>query len=231
MKVIGLKYTGKREEGISVMLFRSYKTARITKSRPYRFTEKDRVDAEACNYYNKLAHLGLALITSESDFPVKVGRRAEVRKEPLAAEIDVQLDPTAKPETPADAMGSGLPPEEHENENLDQTQDAEDETADDAENNETHDADESENDVDNSDDAEDISHTPSEFSVDKEAIKSMSASELGEYLEMNFTRDQIKTLISDLDLNISVGRKGVPNLVGDILASASTDTLISYLCK
>ena len=78
----------------------------------------------------------------------------------------------------------------------------------------------------------DLTPTSSEdLSVDKSAIRSMSSDELSEYLEMNFSRDQIKTLISDLGLDISVGRKGVPTLIGEIVAAADTDALTNYLCK
>lgn len=223
MNAIGLKYVGKREEGISVMLFRSYKTVKVNKIQPYRFTSRDIVSPESINYYNRLANLGLAIITNEEDFNVGSKRRVEVRKEPLAAETDVQLDPTQAPKTVEDQMADELPkndPPADENvtpANVDTSDSDEDDTI---------------TSTEDGDDTSSVVPTASEeFSVDKEAIKSMSAEELSEYLEMNFSKDQLKSLISELGLDISAGRKGVPTLVGEIVAAAELDSLISYLSK
>lgn len=215
MNAIGLKYVGNREEGIMVMLFRSYKTAKVTKNHPYRFTNKDRSDAEACNYYKKLSKLGLDIIYQESDFDVKFDKKHEVRTEPLAAETDVQIDSTQVPKTPKDQMSDNLADNENSNEAS-----GEDTVA-------------TTDDEDTGDNTS-VDLTPinsEDLSVDKSAIRSMSSDELSEYLEMNFSRDQIKILISDLGLDISVGRKGVPTLIGEIVTAADTDALINYLCK
>ena len=201
MNAIGLKYVGNREEGIMVMLFRSYKTVKIHKRHPYRFTNKDRSDAEACNYYKKLSNLGLALVYQESDLSVEFDSKHEVRTEPLAAEVDVQIDPLQVAQTPEDQMsvdlaGSAESPE--------------------------------------SDEIIGSTVTPSEsndLAIDKSTIKLMSPAELSEYMEMNFSKDQLKTLISDLGLDISAGRKGVPNLISEIMSTADTDVLTDYLCR
>lgn len=223
MNAIGLKYIGKREEGISVMLFRSYKTVKINKFQPYRFTSRDLVSTEAINYYNRLANLGLAIITDEEDFKVGSNRRIAVRKEPLAAETDVQIDPTQAPKTVEDQMADDLtqnaevPADVNVTPAEADTSDAEDETPVEGEEDEG---------------ADSVVPTTSEdFSVDKEAIRAMSSEEISEYLEMNFGRDQLKSLISELGLDISTGRKGVPTLVGEIVAAAELDSLINYLSK
>lgn len=208
MNAIGLKYVGNREEGIMVMLFRSYKTVKISKNHPYRFTDRDKSNTEACNYYNTLKKLGLDIIYDESEFNVEFDNKHEVRKEPLAAEIDVQIDPLQTPGTPEDQMTDDLN-DQNENDQL-LNDPSEDEDNSGIELNPT-----------NSDD----------LSVDKLDIKSMSSAELSEYLEMNFSKDQIKTLISELGLDISVGRKSVPTLIGEIISTAETDALIKYLCK
>lgn len=209
MNAIGLKYVGTREEGIMVMLFRSYKTVKITKNHPYRFTDKDRFDYEAINYYKRLCKLGLDIIYQESDFDVKFDKKHEVRTEPLAAETDVQIDPTQLPKTNKDQMSDNLADNEEFGENTSViTEDTDDNNITDLDPNSSED-----------------------LLVDKSYIRSMSHDELSEYLEMNFSKDQIKTLISDLGLNISVGRKGIPTLIGEIITAADTDSLINYLCK
>ena len=215
MNAIGLKYVGNREEGISVMLFRSYKTVKVNKIQPYRFTIRDIVSPESINYYNRLANLGLAIITDEDDFKVGSKRRIEVRKEPLAAETDVQIDPAQTPKTAEDQMPDDLA-------RNDVPTTADDSDSQDADHTIT--PDEAENDSV-------APNTSEEFPVDREAIKSMSAEEISEYLEMNFSKDQLKSLISELGLDISAGRKGVPTLVGEIVAAAELDSLISYLSK
>lgn len=91
--MIGLAYTGHREEGISLMLFRSYKTVTISKRNPYRFTQRDNVSAEAFNYYNgKCKKLGIKVITDPSELaPTST---ATTRQQKLEAEIDKQVDVT-----------------------------------------------------------------------------------------------------------------------------------------
>lgn len=221
MRVLGLKYVGKREEGIMVMLFKSYKTVKITKTKPYRFTPKDRVDDEACNYYRKLANLGLALIQQESELAVKATRTPEVRTEPLAAETDVQLDPTTVPATPEDQIPDTYVEESNETKEVPPVVD---ETEEDEP---TGLPDPSDEDVA----ADKVPSNSGELAVDKEIIKAMSLEEICEYLEMNFSKDQIKTLISDMGLDISVGRKGVPTLIGEIVAATDLENLVNYLCK
>lgn len=223
MNAIGLKYVGKREEGISVMLFRSYKTVRVNKFQPYRFTSRDIVTPEAINYYNRLANLGLAIATSEKDFQVGSNRRVEVRREPLAAETDVQVDPTQAPKTVEDQMSDDITKVVETPADVNVTP--------------PDSADEAEDEVVNTADNEEEEETPvapttsDEFAVDKSVMQSMSAEEVSEYLEMNLSRDQLKSLISELGLDISAGRKGVPTLVGEIVAAAELDSLIRYLSK
>lgn len=216
MRVLGLKYVGKREEGIMVMLFKSYKTVRITKAKPYKFTERDRVDEEACNYYKKLtSKLGIALITDEKDFSIKLGHSAEVRNEPMAAETDVQIDPTASAATPDDQV------------DINQEISGDQELDSSSSSNTT-------NEASSEVEGEGKVSTPvtsSDSVVDREAIKLMSAAEISEYLEMNFSRDQIKSMIEELSLDISIGRKSTPNLIGELVAATELDKLVDYLCK
>lgn len=92
-KMLGLLYTGHREEGISLMLFRSYKTVTISKRNPYRFTARDNVSQEAFNYYNsKCRSLGIKVATSPEELTPT--SKATVRNQKLEAEIDQQVDVT-----------------------------------------------------------------------------------------------------------------------------------------
>lgn len=107
--MIGLVYTGHREEGISLMLFRSYKTVTISKRKPYRFTDRDNTSQEAMNYYNvRCKQLNIKVVTDPSE--LQPTSNATTRKQGLEAEkdkqIDVQIpavtDPPAPPVPPAD---------------------------------------------------------------------------------------------------------------------------------
>lgn len=97
--MIGLKYTGKREEGLSLILYRSYKTVSIAPKRPYHFTEKDDTSLEARRYYEKMSGLGVAVMDELTQ--IKDPAPA-VRTQPLEAEVDKQIDVQAKIEEPID---------------------------------------------------------------------------------------------------------------------------------
>lgn len=89
--MIGLVYTGHREEGISLMLFRSYKTVTISKRKPYRFTDRDNTSQEAMNYYNvRCKQLNIKVVTDPSE--LQPTSNATTRKQGLEAEKDKQID-------------------------------------------------------------------------------------------------------------------------------------------
>ena len=103
--MIGLVYTGHREEGISLMLFRSYKTVTISKRKPYRFTERDNTSQEAMNYYNvRCKQLNIKVVTDPAE--LQPTSTATTRKQGLEAEkdkqIDVQTPAITDPPVPAD---------------------------------------------------------------------------------------------------------------------------------
>lgn len=103
--MIGLVYTGHREEGISLMLFRSYKTVTISKRKPYRFTERDNISQEAMNYYNvRCKQLNIKVVTDPAE--LQPTSTATTRKQGLEAEkdkqIDVQTPAITDPPVPAD---------------------------------------------------------------------------------------------------------------------------------
>lgn len=97
--MIGLQYTGKREEGLSLILYRSYKTVSIAPKRPYHFTERDNTSLEARHYYEKMSGLGVAIMDEPTQ--AKQGPAPTVRTQPLDAEVDKQIDVQAKVEEPA----------------------------------------------------------------------------------------------------------------------------------
>ena len=196
MDAIGLKYIGRRAEGIMLMLYRSYKSVRINKQHPYRFTKKDRTDQEACNYYNRLKNLGVDIIYQDNDFKIDPKAVAEVKDEPLAAELDVQIDTTQKA-NPVEETEAKPVSEEISESNLEVTSE--------------------------------VIHNPG--NADKPEFKSMSESEIAEYLEMNYNKDQLKTVINDLGLDIQIGRKSASTLVENIISSADINALVDYLSK
>lgn len=66
--------------------------------------------------------------------------------------------------------------------------------------------------------------------LDNETLNEMSESELSEYLDMNFDRDQIKELIDKCEMDITPGRKGKSTLISEIMESYK-DRVLEYLAK
>lgn len=231
MKILGLKYIGNREEGTSIMLFKSYKTIMVSKNHPYRFTGRDIVSIEAANYYSRLRNLGVSIITDESDFDVRIGRRFEVRQEKPAFEKDVQVDVTREPGKPEDQMSEVEPgTEEASSGELTADVSAEPDQLNPPQMNDPEQVPENPEGFTSSA-TEVVTKENPDFPVDKTAIREMGPSELGEYIEMNLNRDQIKSMITDLQLDIAIGRKSSPTLIGEIISSADPGALINYLCK
>lgn len=118
--MIGLVYTGHREEGISLMLFKSYKTVTISKRKPYRFTERDNTSQEAVNYYNtKCRQLSIKVVTDPEE--LQPTSHANARKQGLEAEKDKQVDVqtpvvTEPPPAPTNPPADPEAPEEVETE-------------------------------------------------------------------------------------------------------------------
>lgn len=54
-RLIGLRYTGVKKNGINLILYRSYKTVKLTPLESYRFSGSDRVTSEAVKYYKGLS--------------------------------------------------------------------------------------------------------------------------------------------------------------------------------
>ena len=53
-RMIGLRYTGNKRNGISLVLYRSYKTVSLTPIDNYKFSDSDNVSAEAKKHYESL---------------------------------------------------------------------------------------------------------------------------------------------------------------------------------
>lgn len=56
-----LKYVGKQSSGISIYLYGTYKQVTLTRAKGYVFTDKDRLDDKAINYYKKFRPMGVEL--------------------------------------------------------------------------------------------------------------------------------------------------------------------------
>ena len=120
-QMLGLKYIGDREEGISLMLYRSYKTISVSKRNPYQFTPRDNVSQEARNYYeSKCRKLGIRVIDDASEL-VKSPVRA-VRTQKLEAEIDKQVDVQKPVEDESQVTGPVTPENPELTENSSDTQ-------------------------------------------------------------------------------------------------------------
>lgn len=194
--MIGLQYKGNREEGISLILYRSYKTISISPKRPYHFTGRDDTSIEARRYYEKMSKLGVAVLedsteADEQDAPT-------VRTQPLEAEVDKQIDVQAKANDAKESqVAANATVQEGENSTP-------------------------------SEDAVPGEVIPSES--DSSAVAEMSDSELSEYLEMNYNRDQLKELISKAGIDFNVGRKSEGTIINE-LVSNQRDKVVAYLAK
>lgn len=176
--MIGLTYTGPREEGISLILYRSYKTIKIRPGQVYKFTVKDDVSELAKRYYLKLRNLGVKIIESPVD-TAELPPVSETRTEPPIAETDKQVDPQTPLPSQEDIQASA-----------------------------------------------EISATE----ADSTSFSEMTEAELSEYLEMNLSRDQIKKMISETGMDITVGKKSESTLINAIIANYR-DQAIAYLNK
>lgn len=192
--MIGLQYKGNREEGISLILYRSYKTISISPKRPYHFTGRDDTSMEARRYYEKMSKLGVAVLEDPAELDEKDA--PTVRTQPLEAEVDKQIDVQAKVE------------DSKEPQVADTAQVTEDAAP--------------------SEDAVPGEVIPSES--DSSAVAEMSDSELSEYLEMNYNRDQLKELISKAGIDFNVGRKSEGTIINE-LVSNQRDKVVAYLAK
>lgn len=189
--MLGLKYIGNREEGISLVLYRSYKTVSVTPRRPYRFTPKDNVSEEARHYYQGLSHLGIAILDNPADAGITSDSATRTQK--LEVESDIQVDVQAPAKSEAEAPVAAEPKANQPEVTADESQDV-------------------------------------DAPVDKSLFAEMSDAELSEYLEMNYNRDQLKSLISDLGVDINVGRKSESTLIGDLVNNHKAE-LVAHLSK
>lgn len=72
--------------------------------------------------------------------------------------------------------------------------------------------------------------------VDKEAVSdttnnelaNLTDGELSEYLEMNYSAEYIKAMVSSVDSTIRIGRKSVSTLISELIPSHK-DEVVSYL--
>lgn len=216
----GLRYIGDHEEGIRVMLFRSYKSVLVTKHQPYTFTANDDVSTEAENYYHKLGSLGVVPTSDEADLVPESNRRAPAKRvqlpevvvesEQIAAQTkDAEIEEELTPEDlapPVAKDSSELTNPEVTNSEVTNNEDTAAETT-----------------TSSSVEGSNIDVTPDMFAE-------MTDGELGEYVEMNFERDQIKEIIETLQLDITPGRKGKGTLINEILESGR-DKLVQYLAN
>lgn len=189
--MLGLKYVGSREEGISLVLYRSYKTVSVTPRKPYRFTPKDNVSDEARHYYQGLSHLGIAILDNPADAGITSDSATRTQK--LEVESDVQVDVQAPAKTESEATEAVATQVDDQPEAAVESQDV-------------------------------------DAPVDKGLFAEMSDAELSEYLEMNYNRDQLKSLISDLGVDINVGRKSESTLIGDLVNNHKAE-LVAHLSK
>lgn len=90
----GLVYTGELEEGIDLMLYKSYKTVHLSKIRPYIFKNTDDMSEDAQKYYWKLGvKLGfrptddLSELKQPSRFQLLKARRVD----PMIVELDKEV--------------------------------------------------------------------------------------------------------------------------------------------
>lgn len=198
--MLGLKYVGNREEGISLLLYRSYKTVSIGPKKPYHFTVKDNTSLEARHYYEGLGNLGVRIVDAEEDLDSKSAPATRTQK--LEAETDKQID-----------VQTPIPTEEDKKA-------AAEVVAQSAETKATND--EGESTV--------VSQEVIPTSVDSSLFAEMSDAELSEYMEMNYNRDQIKDLISQLGVDITVGRKSEATLINDLVSNHKAE-LVAHLSK
>lgn len=200
LTLLGLKYLGNREEGISLLLYRSYKTVSVVPKKPYRFTERDNTTQEARHYYEGLGKLGVSIIDSEEDFKVNAAPAARTQK--LEAEVDKQIDVQTPIPTEEDKRAAA--------ESIAQL---------------------AETDA-NSDNGEPrvVSEEIIPSAVDSSLFADMSDAELSEYMEMNYDKDQLKDLISQLGLDINVSRKSENTLISDLVSNHKAE-LVAHLSK
>ena len=59
-------------------------------------------------------------------------------------------------------------------------------------------------------------------------LANLTDGELSEYLEMNYSTEYIKTMVSSVDSTIRIGRKSVSTLISDLIPSHK-DEVVSYL--
>lgn len=195
--MLGLKYVGNREEGISLLLYRSYKTVSITPRKPYEFTPRDNVSLEARHYYEGMKNLGINIV----DDPAELGKASNAtnRTQKLEAETDVQVDV----QTPIPSEEDKLTAEPTV------TEAPQAEVAESAEG------------------SAEVGETPT---ADASLVSEMSDAELSEYLEMNYDKNQLKTLISDLGVDITVGRKSESTLISELVNNHKAE-LVAHLAK
>ena len=198
--MLGLKYVGNREEGISLLLYRSYKTVSIGPKKPYRFTAKDNTTLEARHYYEGLGKFGVTIIDAEEDLNAKAAPAARTQK--LEAEVDKQID-----------VQTPIPTEEDKKAAAETiAQATEDEAT----------GDEGESTV--------VSEEIIPTAVDSSLFADMSDAELSEYMEMNYDKGQLKDLISQLGVDITVGRKSETTLISDLVSNHKAE-LVAHLSK
>jgi hypothetical protein len=212
--MLGLKYIGDREEGISVMLFKSYKSVRLSARQPYAFTHKDNTSIEAQRYYDKFRKLGIA--TTDNPEDLLVGKSRLVRVQKLEAEnVTLEESIILKEEQGEDLEDDNLTNDEQspvvEENQVNTESQLEDKGADDT-----------------PDNTNQVVNT--ESTTDSNLISEMSDGELCEYLEMNYNRDQLKDLIGRIGADISIGRKSESTLVSDLVHNHK-DKLIAHITK
>lgn len=88
-RLVGLRYTGNKKNGISLVLYRSYKTVTLTPLDPYRFTASDNTSLEAVRYYQRQHNLGIEVILDK-----------ELSVHKSAGPVDEGNNHVAKEETP-----------------------------------------------------------------------------------------------------------------------------------
>lgn len=197
--MIGLKYVGAHEEGIRVMLYKSYKTVPLRKDLPYTFTPVDDTSKEAENYYKQLKGQGVETTDNPEDLVVKGSRQNPVKR--------VQI-PEALMDIPKDEPEVTAP--ESEDIQLDEVKVDGTVTSDEV------------------GATEETKQQVINLEVNPDELEGMTDAELAEYLDMSLDRDQIKDIIEKCEMDISVGRRGKSSLISDILENYK-DKLVEYL--
>lgn len=105
----GLQYVG-NGRGLSVMLYRSYKSVIVSWDKPYAFTNKDIVNDDAKKYYSRnYGPLGIKLVEDNTILPELDASKVE---DSAVATVDTKEEPTPQPVAEDTSDSEVLPAEE-----------------------------------------------------------------------------------------------------------------------